>query len=625
MTTNKIEKSSEETPIPRRSRTNVLPLPNINLLVRKDSLDFVPQNNQQKRNEFPLPFESSKDNNVIGDKNKSLVSTSLVQTLKNQENIVKPAALLENVTKNTRSRGRVYHILPIMGPSVKKSREEKPTFEEVPRNCSIMNINKEKKVTLIYNSDTYKKSDPLSSVIPRPKTPFFSIEPPKPHVYEKETGKISMRCICRNTHSSGLLVQCDECKYYLHGLCVCIARTPWEKFKCPYCYKRSIRCKCGEELKFDVPIVKCSMCKYWQHKKCQGLSFGKIPSNYICSSCCSRVCEYPLQTARIDFDKEPFVTCTIDISLKYEILDSIPEGQLRNHLKCDFFDKSELGIYSTLVKYFNEFAPPLFDRNTELWNILVTNFEFMLNLDRYKILRVFDELGTDLLYNKTEKHVVNQTLESVPYSESISQYIEKLGIMTFEEMPKPRLLYTKKGDLVSDPPIMENEFVCELTGFICHMDEIDSDNGIPIYTYTITGSQIVIDTNHSNNPMIIPRGFHYNSTVKLFKVKENLHVGVFGYKPTGPNKEDISMLKRKCTIILPFDANISYKVPPCEWKEKPLKRNTRKLSKEEQSELTLLTAFCIDSVPFIPMQIIDRTKSAKGTGRGKKKNSFENY
>jgi hypothetical protein len=46
-----------------------------------------------------------------------------------------------------------------------------------------------------------------------------------------------------------------------------------------------IRCKCSQNQKQEIPIVKCSRCKFWVHKACEDLAFGRLPRPFICPKC----------------------------------------------------------------------------------------------------------------------------------------------------------------------------------------------------------------------------------------------------------------------------------------------------------------------------------------------------
>ena len=453
----------------------------------------------------------------------------------------------------------------------------------------------------------------------RPATPALEFQPPDPVYFEdEETGTYGVRCVCGRSHHDGLLIQCDKCQFWLHAICVCIAReSKDEPFYCPFCRCRAIRCKCGNNRKYEIPIVQCAQCKFWVHKQCEDLKFGVIPTTFICSKCGEN--EFTLPLIKPIFDstnKVSFVDCD-----RYEVIQSIPEGQFRNFVIADL-NRNELHLHETIGRYFQAFAIPLFQKTHEFWKVFVDSMKSLLNCERSDILLTVDKYATTFLYsNKIVTHKFSKPVK-FSISESILPIVEQIKLTAVDD-EKPKKLYkSPNGNVFISEACEDDGFICELPGFLVHTDEVYADEGIPLTCIRLYNSDLIIDMDGSSFPFapFISRSFHFNCYAKLYQSNDGPRVGLFATRMKGPlhDQRRGTPVTADTQLFLPLDGEIPYNIPKCDWKAPRSKSKVKNVSRSKVSQkkldlhlpdsnvnLSLLSAFCEDVVPPIPITLVN--------------------
>ena len=421
------------------------------------------------------------------------------------------------------------------------------------------------------------------------------VKRPKPTIYtDKESGDYGICCVCGDGNIDHMLVQCDMCEYWLHGLCVNVAReTKGEPFFCPFCLKRKIRCKCGESMKYSDPIIQCTKCQLWVHKACENLEFGINPENFVCSFCGGGV--YDLRP--IDFTEDdtsvPDSTIFID-NEKFNIINTIPDGLLKNMIEEDL-NKGQINFREFVLKYFRTFAQLLFEHAHEFWRVFNETMCNILECERGTLLNALDTLATHLLY-KPFKYVKpgRPTVKGFSHSESITEFLESEQMTRLEKQPSPIKIYEGEDKRIYSPVALDDgAFIAELPGFLMHTDEVRTDNGIPLSCLIVTDSDVIIDTEGTSFTFapLIRRSFHFNCIVKLIKIKGEPRVGLFATRMKGPLSEEKSRrgpaIPANGEILLPFDGEIPYPIKKVEWKDK--KQRGQKFSTQKGIKSTTFT------------------------------------
>lgn len=404
--------------------------------------------------------------------------------------------------------------------------------------------------------------------------------PPEPTYYnDKETGEYGVRCVCGEGHIDSLLVQCEMCEFWLHGLCVNVAReTKGESYFCPFCLKRKIRCKCKEPMKYSMPIIQCTKCKHWVHKQCENLDFGINPENFVCSFCGGGTYELKKVDFTDDDDDVADEEIIIDNEKRLAVANSIPEGNFKKMIIEDL-NYSQINFRQFVAKYFHLFAPYLFDRAHEFWRVFNETLCTILNCKRSTLLNALDALAIHLLYKpyvaSRQGRNSSRLTKSFSHSESITEFLEKNESWPrLEKQQTPVKIYCKDGRIHSPIELDDGAFITELPGFLMHTDEVKAENGIPLSCLIVTDSDVIIDTEGTTFTFapLIRRSFHFNCIVKLIRIKGEPRIGLFATRMKGALSEEKSRrgpaIQADGELFLPFDGEIPYPVKKIEWKDK---------------------------------------------------------
>ena len=455
--------------------------------------------------------------------------------------------------------------------------------------------------------------------------------PPPIFCTDEQHRNYGIRCVCGKGKEDCLMVYCEMCGYYLHRHCVNIARVSENKsYYCPFCRGQRIRCKCGENNNYSIPIIQCNVCKLWVHKECENIDYGIIPQNFVCSFCVQEKIqqEQKAKQKALNSDQEIVISSANketrstrsqkekdmkyynlpyyvlkpeDIGLpndiiadlnnenRMNVLSSLPDGLFKNMLLNDF-NESHISFCNMISKYYHTFATYFFERNHDFWKAFVDTFSGIFQLAKSFVMSQIDLITFKILY-KTENSFrtrvaspsnIYPRVEELEHSESIEHYLSTLNCPKLNEFPKPVILtQLKDGRIITSQPIDDGQFIIDLPGFLMHSDEVECDNGIPPNCITVTNKDIVIDVSVSRMSFAskIKRSFHFNCVVKLVRVGGELRCALYGTKPTGPLYEEKN---RKGPVILPdhelflpLDCFLPYPVKKNEWKDKKVRsKNT---------------------------------------------------
>lgn len=529
-----------------------------------------------------------------------------------------------------------------------------PTHTSIPLPPVITNPNQQP--TIPDKLSSHNSSDSLLSIptIPTNNRKQNVLAAPEPiYLDDPNGGKYGIRCVCKKGNPDGFLVQCDMCNFWLHGHCVCVARSTPDPYICPFCLNPVIRCKCNQNNRYDVPIVQCQKCKYWVHKSCQDLLFGIVPKTFICQRCGGR--EYLLPHIALKENMIPNRTSFVECN-RFEILQSIPPGKFHDMVMADL-SKTELTLHQTIGKYFQEFATIFFDDNHEFWRTFVDVFTQILNCDKSMVMLAIDAFAYSLLYKDAPRPRYSNFPSKFNMSEGMLPMIDSLNPKRFEKAPTPVSLYVDQENHVrTSETLDDDQFIADLPGFLMFADEMNADDGIPPTCYEITDTSYVIDMEGSSFILAhqFQRSFHFNTVVKIYRLGDEPRVGLFATRLQGPISEEKGKrgpaIQHDMPLILPFDGDIPFNTPKVEWKEKKNKMrqnnktkpattpastttssrksnstsrghgnsqsNSRRKGTSDHSQefpvtLSLLSGFCEDIVPSIPITLLTEKEYAE--------------
>jgi hypothetical protein len=248
----------------------------------------------------------------------------------------------------------------------------------------------------------------------------------------------------------------------------------------------------------------------------------------------------------------------------------------------------------------------------------------LLDCEKSEILASLDAFAMALLY-APQNVQSGSRLSKLEFSESLIGALESLKLSDIEEDPKPLAIGLDRLVHVS-VVVEDDEFICDLPGFVMMTDEANADSGIPLNMIRIFNSDTVIDLDGSDFTLApqIARSFHFNTVAKFYRQDGAIRVGLFGTKPKGPLAETRRgpAIHSDGLLILPLDGEIPFRLHRCEWKvpsaktkvSKPAKSKTVSKSEEKKIDvsvqLSLLSGFSEDIVPPIPFSLVSERESA---------------
>jgi hypothetical protein len=429
--------------------------------------------------------------------------------------------------------------------------------------------------------------------------------PPATMVSDPESGEYGIRCVCSEGENSGFMIQCEICEFWLHGICVNVARLSQnESYSCPFCLGQMIRCKCSETMKYDRPIIQCTKCTMWSHKTCEDLNYGRIPRDFVCSFCGGGGRTMP-ETVFERFAPDRMIQIAVD---RCDFLSQMPDGQLKQDFLSDL-DRSELSFQEIMMKYYLKYGALLFDDSPEFWRVFVDSLSAILHSEKAEILNVLDQLTSHLLYSTVVRDFPDA---AVGYSESLTELMASATFPRIDRVPPSIAVFIDAQHRVRTPIALDDgQFICELPGFIMHTDEVRADDGLDLSVLSITDSEVVCDLAGAKCQFarMLRRSFHFNAIIKIVRIRTKPTACLFATRRRGPLSDEKARrgpaILENGEIIIPFDAGLPFNVPRIPWKDK---RQRQKPNTEQNRvtgvELSLLSAFVTDILPPLPIVLL---------------------
>jgi hypothetical protein len=453
---------------------------------------------------------------------------------------------------------------------------------------------------------------PAARPTARPPTPALEIDEPPPEIYvDTESGRYGVRCICERQVSEGVMVQCDRCKFWVHALCVNVAKVAAsDHFFCPFCRKRPIRCACAQSRKYSEPIVQCQVCRYWVHKACVGLGYGRSPARFVCGGCggfepATPGCALSASSGLPDF--------AVAVAERAELLEQVPEGPFRRDLAADL-NAQELSFFQSVSRYFNKFCEPLFDEDTQFWKTFTDIFCQLFGVARETMFAAIDFLACQLLYKSTtpEPAGLFVAIDRFTMSERVSLEFKGVNFPRYERAPSAIVTSPVTGRPCVSAAVNDGGFIAEIPGFLCHYGELPASGGLALRWISIPNTAYVIDTDQTSFVISrkIRRSFHFNCEPRFVRLNGETRVALVAHHMRGPAVD--AAPKRGVAIpqggelVLPLDADLPYPVPRVEWRERRAKKVQRKTEKKRSDEqsASLLALFYDAAVPPLPLQVM---------------------
>lgn len=392
------------------------------------------------------------------------------------------------------------------------------------------------------------------------------------------------RCFCDDLDDDCLLVKCSICNTWQHGKCVNITKaTIPDKYVCPICLGKYLRCKCNSNLLYGIPYIQCTKCNYYVHRECEYFGLGPvILDNFCCYNCGGYKFKTPnikmIPSLRIPNKFTPISFGLIqgfhrDISnFPYY---SVLQGEFERN-ETDLYKLCEK-IYCNYREYFYLIHPHSSSRiNKKKRSDLTLSFfkslfmvlQKLFGVQSDVVLLIFDRLAQIDLYKVPYQNVYAPytSAEPLEFSECCLEKIIKSKHMTVHELAllsPDDFTLTDKG-LYTKVPLKHDQLIYLIPGFVGLVDEFFYDDGIDRRYHSMVGSKQLLVLDSGEQPQFIDnfrRSLHPNCTIKLIKYKEQYYAGVF----TGSCESNVfeaRTRKDKITIAENTELTLPIDLPP---------------------------------------------------------------
>jgi hypothetical protein len=359
------------------------------------------------------------------------------------------------------------------------------------------------------------------------------------------------------------------------------------------------------------------MCRYWSHKKCEDLGYGRNPPNFVCQGCGGFNPVSPSVTILSSFPVSDY-TAFVEIN-RTELVQHIPEGAFRAFVLASL-NRTELRFYETVSRFFNAFCGPLFDEDPHLWRIFTDTLTQLLGCTQEVLCQAIDFLACQILYNfgVPEPPSLFVALDRFSLSERATIAAKATG--KSDRQLAPVAIIQRNGRPCVGGDVQDGGFICEIPGFVCLFSEMRAEVGLNLKWISIPHTEFVIDTSETSFVICqnIRRSFHFNCEPKIVRSHGEIRVILIAHRMCGPLMD--KAVKRRLAIpnggelILPLDADLPYPVPTVDWREKKMKvksvevmrgiNTERKKKGETEDRVSLLSLFYDPFAPPLPMQVM---------------------
>ncbi|EAX91408.1 PHD-finger family protein [Trichomonas vaginalis G3] len=440
--------------------------------------------------------------------------------------------------------------ITFVGPSLKDLLADTSTVEK-PRTFSFSDFlvgnNKppvpKAQVKVIIPQATVRKP----KVIAAPTTVFQATIPKATEITGESGDRWNLRCFCDCYLEQGFMIQCERCECWQHAKCV--NELPFkltDHYTCPICAHKHIRCSCDDNLDYTLPLIRCTKCKYFVHRQCEGLDIGPVnPDTYVCKRCGGTFQQLPdvflpntlpFQNPKTNLTKTiienlhpairstPFYKVLLTKLVQKDLTLFHFLSVIYNELRSFFYITHPSISFQTVRKRRSDVA-------TSFYKCLfyIANQLFYVNSDQ--IIALIDNLAKLDLYKDPGKRFFynNLTTEPIQVTENAQNDFNKLKHLP--EIPN----ISQQADLIVDnngvfckSELQPEQLVCILSGWVGLSDEFNYDRGIELNQFSIFSSKFIIDIH--DRPQIginFHRSLNPNCIVKLFQSKNNFYVGIF--------------------------------------------------------------------------------------------------
>ena len=381
---------------------------------------------------------------------------------------------------------------------------------------------------------------------PAPKT-VFQCELPKETLVmtpEKETWRL--RCFCDVKMERGFMVQCESCLTWQHSLCVNLNQnTVPAKYQCPICTGKHIRCACEDNMNYRIPLVQCSKCGYWAHRRCECLDPGPYhTAGHVCKLCGGS----PNQPPDVKLPYDMFCDNAF-VSLTRDVIDRMHPSVLKSPFASVLTDEllgKTVGAFQLCEILYNRFRAFFYlthpqitftsqkkrrgDVSFSFFRAVFYVLEFLYRMSQERAVMIFDVLAREDIYVPFSMPTALLPRANTPIelSDPAKDELAKSKHVMEVQPVFPTIAMTN-GGIYSTTALQPEQLIGIAGGLVGLVDEFCYDNGVDSQLYVVCGTKFVLDT-RKDPPQFIHnfrRSLSPNCVVKLVKISGNFYAGIF--------------------------------------------------------------------------------------------------
>lgn len=363
-----------------------------------------------------------------------------------------------------------------------------------------------------------------------------------------------LRCFCDIKTEQGFMIQCEKCLNWQHAACLNINQNTLPvNYTCPICSNKNIRCRCQDNMNYSIPLVRCTKCGYYVHRKCEDLGPGPyFPANHVCLQCEGQPCQPPDVHLTYDIPlKNPVVTITQAIINQFN--PTILTAPYISILTEEFMNRSMSAVqfcetvYNRYRPFFflthpsiPNFSQPKKKRGDVAFSFFRSVFyilDFLYKMTQDVSISIFNCLvlndiyqpfvmPTSLLPNNPITVEFSDPAKA-DYEKAVSKHTPELTQVSFQVD-----LAVVNGSVYCKTALQPEQLIGVASGFIGLIEEFNYDNGADNHYYAIssnTTTKYVLDARKTSGQLIhnFRRSLSPNCIVKLFKFSGLTYVGIF--------------------------------------------------------------------------------------------------
>ena len=382
-----------------------------------------------------------------------------------------------------------------------------------------------------------------------PKTSFQCELPQETSLMSPDKECWKLRCFCDVKMEKGFMVQCETCLTWQHSACVNMNQNTLPvNYQCPICSGKHIRCVCEDNMNYRHPLIRCSKCGYWVHRKCEHLDPGPYHSaGHVCTQCGGTNNSPP--DVNLPYDA-PFQNDFVELT--QSVIDgmhpTILTAPFASVLTTEFLGET-IGSLQLCEIFYNRYRPffylthpqitHFYSRKKKRGDVSFSFFRavfyvlgYLFGMPQDIAILIFDMLAkADIYLPYTMPTTLLQSVNTpVEFSDPAKdEFAKTKNIREVPQVSFPTIVMKNGGIYCTKEGLQVEQLIGIAGGFVGLVDEYSYDDGVDSQLYVCCGTKFVLDTRKGSPQFIhnFRRSLSPNCVVKLVKNNGYCYAGIF--------------------------------------------------------------------------------------------------